>query len=206
MTHLSRMRWLAALSPVLALAPMQRAIGQSGQTGKGVPHARTGQMDPDHHFLRDLADHNEAMVYLAHSAMQMKHAHAGGADAAGAVDVVADARKRELVSLLRTRFNDTRDPTPPPALRQQVDSLMKLEGERFEAAVKDFSRRHHQAAIEMIDHAKLRRREIKVLAKRIRAQYVKEMGASSEPVHRLLPIVRIDEGEVVPSFGYPGRS
>jgi len=133
-------------------------------------------MDPDHHFLRDLADHNEGMVHLAHSAMEMKHAHAGGADVAGAVDVAEDSRKTELAALLRTHFNDTRTPTPPAALRQQVDSLIKLDGQQYEIALKAFIRRQHLAAIDMIDHAKLRQPEVKALAKRMRAQYLKEMG------------------------------
>ncbi len=167
---------LAALLPLLAFAPVGVATGQAGQA---VPHKHSARMDPDHHFLRDLADHNEAMVHLAHSAMQMKHAHAGGTDAAGAMDVAKDARKRELVELLGTRFKDTRGPVPPPAFKQQVDALMKLEGEQYEKALKEFSRRHHQAAIGMIDHAKLRRPEIKALAKRMRAQYVREMASTS---------------------------
>jgi len=173
MSHISKARWVVALSSLLAFAT--QASGQLAKPGSAVQHAHAAGMDPDHHFLRDLADHNEAMVHLAHSAMQMRHMHAG-ADAAGAADVAEDARRAELVSLLRTRFNDRRDPFPPAPLRQQVDSLMKLEGESYETALTDFTRRHHQAAIEIIDHARLRRPEVKALAKRMRAQYVKEMG------------------------------
>ena len=61
----------------------------------------------------------------------------------------------------------------------QVDALMKLDGKSFDAAIKEFTRRHHQAAIDMIDHAKLRRPDVNALAKRMRAQYVKEMGTMS---------------------------
>ena len=60
---------------------------------------------------------------------------------------------------------------------------MKLEGETYDAALTDFTRRHHQAAIEMIDHAKLRRPEVKSLAKRMRAQYARELGAMSAARH-----------------------
>ena len=93
------------------------------------------------------------------------------------MSLLTNARKTELVSLLRTRFNDRRDPSIPAPLRQQVDSLIKLEGASYETALADFTRWHHQAAIEMIDHAKLSRPEVRSLAKRMRAQYVKEMGA-----------------------------
>lgn len=167
---------VAAILPLLVFVPL-------GATGQAVTHGHAAKMDPDHHFVRDLADHNEAMVLLAHSAMQMKHAHAGGTDAAGAMDVVEDARKRELVALLKTRFKDTREPVPPPALKQQVDDLMKLDGEENEKAVKRFSQAHHQTAIDMIDRAKLRRPEIRSLAKRIRAQYLKEMREAGLPAH-----------------------
>lgn len=136
-------------------------------------------MDPDQHFLRDLADHNEAMVHLAHSAMQMKQTPPGAADFSGAADVAEDARKSEIVALLRRRFGDNWTPTAPPELREQVNALMKLDGNNYVAALTDFTRRHHQAAIDMIDHAKLRRPEVKSLAKRMRAQYVREMGTMS---------------------------
>lgn len=165
---------LVALGLLMVFGSVRAA---SGQAGKAVSHGHTTRMDSDHHFLRDLADHNEAMVHLAHSAMQMKHAHAGGTDAAGATDVVEDARKREIVSLLRSRFKDSREPLPPPALKQQVDALMQLEGEAYEAGMKDFLRRHHKSAIDMIDQAKLRRSDVRSLVRKIRAQYVKEMAS-----------------------------
>lgn len=177
MRHIFSVRWLVAVSSMVAMA--SQAGGQSVKPGSAVAHRHATGIDPDHHFLRDLVDHNEAMVHLAHSAMQMKHMHAGGADAAGAADVAEDARKTELVSLLRTRFNDRRDPSVPAPLRGQVDSLMKLEGDEYVTTLADFTRRHHEAAIEMIDHANLRRPEVKSLAKRMRAQYVKEIAATS---------------------------
>lgn len=174
--QLSRIAQVAAILPLLVFSPM-------GATGQAVTHGHAAKMDPDHHFLRDLADHNEAMVLLAHSAMQMKHAHAGGADAAGAMDVVEDARKRELVALLKTRFKDTREPVPPPALRQQVEDLMKLDGEEHEKAVRRFSQIHHQTAIDMIDRARLSRPEVRSLARRIRAQYFKEIREAGLAPH-----------------------
>jgi len=179
MRHIPAAGRFAAPLLIFAFATAPHAGGQTVKPGSAIAHRHATAMDPDHHFLRDLADHNEAMVHLAHSAMEMKHMHAGGSDAAGATDVAEDARKAELVSLLRARFNDRSDPSIPAPLRQQVDSLMKLEGESYETALADFTRRHHQAAIEMIDHAKLRRSEVKSLAKRMRAQYVREIGAAS---------------------------
>ncbi len=173
MTHHSTAGWIVTLSALFSFAaPAGAQIRQPGNT---VPHTHSVRMDPDHHFLRDLADHNEAMVRLAHSAMQMNRMHLGS-DPAGAVDIAEDSRQAALVSLLRTRFSDVRDPSPPARLSQQVDSLMLLEGENYETALTAFTRRHHTAAIEMIDHAKLRRPEVRSLAKRLRSQYVKEIG------------------------------
>ena len=146
----------------------------SAQTGQPQPHRHPSNLDADQHFLRDLADHNEAMVYLAHSAMQLKHAHAGG-DEAGATDVAEDARKTEIAKVLKTLFKDETGPQVPPLLRQQVDSILRLQGEAYEAAVRSFTLNHHRAAVDMIDHGKPRRTSVRTLAKRIRAQYVREM-------------------------------
>ena len=146
------------------------------QTAPSQSHQDAARLDPDRHFLHDLADHNEAMVYLAHSAMQMKHAHMG-ADAAGAIDVAGDARKRDIVSILKARFRDSYEALPPPGLKAQVDSLMRLEGEAYQAGLNDFMQRHHKSAIDMIDHARLRRPEVKTLVRKIRAQHVREMNA-----------------------------
>ena len=176
MTHRSSAGWIVTLSTLFTIAP--QASGQIPKPGSAVPHTHSVTVDTDHHFLRDLADHNEAMVRLAHSAMQMNRMHMG-TDPAGASDIAEDFRQAELASLLRTRFNDRRDPSVPDHLRQQVDSLMKLEGDSYEAAVGRFTRTHHEAAIEIIDHAKLHRPEVKSLAKRLRAQYVKEIGTLS---------------------------
>lgn len=153
------------------------------QTAQSQPHQHPARLDPDWHFLRDLADHNEAMVYLAHSAMQMKHAHAGG-DKAGAMDVAEDARKGKIATLLKSLFKDETAPQVPSLLRQQVDSILRLDGEPFEEAVRGFTLNHHRAAVVMIDHAKPRRAAVRALAKREREQYLREMkNAASTARH-----------------------
>ena len=172
MTCFAPLRFHALLFAALA-ASSSTIIAETGQAQS---HEHASRPDPDRHFLHDLADHNEAMVYLAHSAMQVKHAHMG-ADAAGALDVAEDARKREILSMLKARFRDSYEPLAPPALKAHVDSLMRLEGEAYEAGLNRFTQLHHKSAIDMIDHAKLRRSEVKTLARKIRAQYVREMTA-----------------------------
>lgn len=166
------------LPALLAAAFATPVTMVTAQTGTAQSHQHAASLDTDRHFLRDLADHNEAMVYLAHSAMQMKHAHAGGRDAAGATDVAEDARKSEIARALKALFKDETSPQVPPLLRQQVDSILRLEGEAYEKAVLDFTVNHHRAAVDMIDHARPRRTSVRTLAKKVRAQYVQEMKKS----------------------------
>lgn len=56
---------------------------------------------------------------------------------------------------------------------------MKLEGEGYETAPNGFMRRHHQAAIDIIARARLRRPEVKALTNPMRAEYVKELAGMS---------------------------
>ncbi len=166
----------------LGLAAGILLSGSTTQSALALPepqagHRASGRITPDHALLRDLADHHEGMVLLAHRAMEQRHQHAGGTDRAGEADVLRDASKTEILQLLRSLYRDTREPKPTAADKAAVDSIMGLMGEPYEKALRDFTMRHHRATVKLIDRAmsQLRVPKVKSLARRLRSEYSKEI-------------------------------
>lgn len=168
---------LATATPV----GMGTVAGQTAVSGTaGDPGSLTGQTsrdpfptDPDHHLLRDLVDANEGMVLLAHSAMEKKHEHRMSADPALEADVNRDAEKSRMVALLRSRFADQHEPSPSAQDRAEVDSIMRLSGESYEAAFQDFRVRHDRMEVAMIERAlpQLHDAQVRALARETRAAH-----------------------------------
>jgi hypothetical protein len=140
--------------------------------------------DADHHFLRDLVDHHEGMILLAHAAMEREHGrHGGGDDPALAADSYRDAEKQRIRAVLDSVYGDAFEPAVPPRVRAETDSILRLEGEEFERGFEGFTRRYHRETIAMIDRALpgLRRAPVIMLARQIRDRHAKELSVLERP-------------------------
>lgn len=144
------------------------------------PRRVSAPEDADHHFLRDLVDHHEGMILLAHATMEREHGrHGQGDDPALAADSYRDAEKQRIRAMLDSIYGDAFEPAVPPTLRTEIDSILRLEGEEFERAFERFTARYNRETLAMIDRALpgLRRAPVIALARQIRARHAKELSA-----------------------------
>ncbi len=133
----------------------------------------------DQHLLRDMVDNHEAMILLAHAAMEQRHDHKMGDDPALSEDVNQDAAKTEMVLLLRSSYMDLHEPRPSPADRAAVDSIMALKGDAYDNAFRNFMLQRDELGINMIKRAlpKLRNPKVKMLAERMRGMHMHALKA-----------------------------
>lgn len=140
--------------------------------------------DADHHFLRDLVDHHEGMILLAHAAMERAHErHGKGDDPALAADSYRDAEKQRIRAMLDSIYGDAFEPAVPTTLRAEIDTILQLDGEEFERAFERFTSRYHRETLAMIDRALpgLRRAPVIALARQIRDRHAKEFSVLERP-------------------------
>ena len=140
--------------------------------------------DADHHLLRDLVDHHEGMILLAHAAMEREHGrHGGGDDPALAADSYRDAEKQRMRAMLDSIYGDAFEPAAAAGVRTEIDSILRLEGEEFERGFEGFRRRYHRETIAIIDRALpgLRRAPVIMLARQIRDRHAKELSVLEPP-------------------------
>lgn len=140
----------------------------------------------DQHLLRDMMDNHEGMILLAHAGMEQRHEHIMDNDPALAADVSQDAAKTEMVSLLRSAYTDPHEPRPSPRDRAVVDSIMRLTGDAYDKAFRDYMMQHDQFGIGMIDRAlpQLRNQRVKALAERMRAAHLRGLKTISQTTAR----------------------
>lgn len=140
----------------------------------------------DQHLLRDMADNHEGMILLAHAGMEQRHEHKMDDDPALAADVRQDAAKTEMVSLLRSEYTDPHEPRPSPRDRAVVDSIMRLTGDAYDKAFRDYMVQHGQFGIGMIDRAlpQLRNQKVKALAERMRAAHLRGLNTIPQTAAR----------------------
>lgn len=123
--------------------------------GLAAPHpaAPSPPRDADQRFLRSMLDHHETVVAHAHAAMSAEAGHAehgGGSDPA-AFDATLDRDKLAMLALLESVYGEKYSPHPA------------------DTTGLDFSARL-RAGIQMVDEnaARLRRQDVRALARRIR--------------------------------------
>lgn len=140
----------------------------------------------DQHLLRDMMDNHEGMILLAHAGMEQRHEHKMDNDPALAADVSQDAAKTEMVSLLRSEYTDPHEPRPSPRDRAVVDSIMRLTGDAYDKAFRDYMVQHDQFGIGMIDRAlpQLRNQKVKALAERMRAAHLRGLNTIPQTAAR----------------------
>ena len=131
----------------------------------------------DQHLLRDMVDNHEAMILLAHAAMQQRHDHKMDEDPALTEDVNQDAAKTQMITLLRSGYTDPHEPRPSPADRAAVDSILTLKGDAYDDAFRNFMLQRDRLGITMIDRAlpNLRNPKVRMLAERMRATHVRAL-------------------------------
>ncbi|MGI8547512.1 MAG: DUF305 domain-containing protein [Gemmatimonadaceae bacterium] len=80
------------------------------------------------------------------------------------------------------RSADPHEPRPSPRDRAVVDSIMRLTGDAYDKAFRDYMVQHHQLGIGMIDRAlpQLRYRRVKTLAERMRAAHLRGLKTISQ--------------------------
>lgn len=148
------------------------------------PRRVSAPEDADHHFLRDLVDHHEGMILLAHAAMEREHGrHGEGDDPALAADSYRDAEKQRIRAMLDSIYGDAFEPAVPATLRAEIDSILRLDGEEFERAFERFTARYHRETLAMIDRAlpRLRRAPVRALARQMRDRHATELAALERP-------------------------
>lgn len=125
--------------------------------------------DADQHFLRDLADQYEGMVYLSHGVMD--RIPVGPAkDHAGRLDAEYDRDRGLLTEALTSLYADRHVVAPRPADRAAADSILRLQGPELARAFEARVAENHRRALATVDEflPRLRRPEVAKLARRIR--------------------------------------
>ena len=148
------------------------------------PRQVSAPEDADHHFLRDLVDHHEGMILLAHAAMEREHGrHGEGDDPALAADSYRDAEKQRIRAMLDSIYGDAFEPAVPVTLRTEIDSILRLDGEEFQRAFERFTARYHRETLAMIDRALpgLRRAPVIALVRQIRDRHATELSGLERP-------------------------
>ena len=125
--------------------------------------------DADHHFLRDMLDHHERVILVAHEQMMEPAGHAahgGGADPA-ALDSRLDAEKLEMLALLAKLYGETYSPRAGVVEADAHDASAGEEGPAVQARLATEFRR----GVALVDRSLpgLTRPAVRALARRVRA-------------------------------------
>src|SRR5262249_50785670 len=132
-------------------------------------NARYGEpKDADQAFLRMMADHHEGLIVMTAPVL----------DQAVSPQVVADAKtvraqqesdQRELLSMLRSKYGESYEPTVMTSNRKMFDSLGRATGAAFDTLFYREVVAHQQEGLGMIDRAlpRLHDTKVKALAERM---------------------------------------
>ena len=166
-----------AAAPAGTSAPS--AMGDAGSVAAPqAPRDEQPARTADQRFLREMADHHEGVIRLAHEVMQRTDTGAVKGDAT-ALDAAQDSEKREMLALLDTLYRDSHDARPTAADGAAADSVLRLAGASREQAFREFVVRHHRRGVQMIDGAlaSLANERVRELARRMRGTQQQEITA-----------------------------
>jgi hypothetical protein len=132
---------------------------------------------PDRIFLEGMIDQYASLDYLIDQAWQPSRLTTvpGFAWRRDRKDDVAKAR---VVDLLRTAFHERYEPVVAASDRIAADSLRRLSGTGYERALYDLLRRRHRETLAFVDDLlpRLRRRDVRALAQRLRDYHGSELA------------------------------
>ena len=173
----------------VAIAPDSSAANQTAPLISPIPiernsdaHVTGTSIDPpskddDQHFLRDMIDHHESLVYLSHQVLQRI---TGGPikDEFSGFDIAQDAEKQSMLAILKSDYWDNHQATAQSSEVAIADSIVgRASHNDFERLKNKFIAEHHRRGLAMIDSAlpSLTRPAVRKLAQDMRNQMRREL-------------------------------
>lgn len=163
-----------------ALAPVVASTPDTVPATPGSAHSEPPPRSADQHFLRDMLDHHEGLIYLGHRAMERNDRPQPREDAL-LLDETRDADKRQMLRILRTVYSDRHEPAVLSADRIAADSVVLLAGPKYDRQLRRMIIEGDKRAIAMIDRflPKLTRSDVRELARSMRSASRKEIAQFS---------------------------
>jgi len=181
----------AAATPVGDGAPAGSIVATDGQPSKSADPYSTGRhdelpaRDQDQRFLREMLNHHESLIYLAHEVMKGQTA-GYTKDLLTELDATEDAEKQQVVRLLGSLYSDRHHAVPEAMAMSSVDSVLKAAEPDVGPAVSNFVVRYHQSGIALIDSfmPKLANPKVRALARTMRVKAKKQISVYSVKARR----------------------
>ena len=143
------------------------------------PRSQTRNIgDADRHFLREMIDHHEGLIYLVHEAMQRtisKSAH----EVLDRFDVTEDAEKQEMAQALESSFAESYSGKPTAHDKMEADSLLlRVDSPSFDRMASAFVVAHHRRGVQLIDRYldRIERPRVRELAVTMRRKEMREIA------------------------------
>lgn len=196
MNHSARVLYATATAVVAGLAVACGGSGDtsgdtvaigapaaSGDTMAGMDHTQMAGMDhgpakdADHAFLREMSDHHEGLILIAGTAHQKAAADETRQDAEQ-LHMKQMAERDTMVTVIRTAYNETHQPTAMPKNRAQNDTLQSLSGAAADRKFYQLVIQHHREGIAMIDSVRpqLQRQNVQRMADRMKQEQQREIA------------------------------
>ncbi len=168
--HEARYGTASTLPPVVASTPV------AVRASSGYADSEPPPGSADQHFLRDMLDHHEGLIYLGHRAME-RYDRTRPRDDALLLDETRDADKRQMLRILRTIYSDRHEPAVLPADRASADSVVLLAGPTYDRHLRQIIIERDKGGIALIDRfmPRLTRSDVRELARSMRSASRKEI-------------------------------
>lgn len=167
-----------------AVATATPAMVPSGAAPGAVPAtaadtADTTRMTPDQRFLRNMSNHHQGLIQMAHYVMEDRKSPGVLADAQK-LDRAQDAELDTMRTMLQTRFREQYTPTVLPQNQAMFDSLRAVPGTGvpFDTTFLHLIIAHHREAVRMVNQAlpTLTDARLRTMAERMRRDQTREIA------------------------------
>ncbi|CAN5141102.1 hypothetical protein BH09GEM1_BH09GEM1_19760 [soil metagenome] len=142
--------------------------------------------DPDHDFLRMMADHHKGLIELAHMTKDRKEGGVAVADARK-LDAKQDVELDKMMTMLEKDFKDAYAPKVMAEHQAMADELKSKTGKEYDRTFLSDVIKHHGEALEMIDAylPKAKMPAVKAMAMQMKADQAKEIGEMKSQLSKL---------------------